>query len=371
MELDFTPEQRQIKDTVRRFMDEQCPPSRVRKMHEDGVALARTVWRDMADLGLLGLPFDESVGGHQCDWVTLAAVVEELGRACDPTPFVDCVLACGWLIQDIGTDVQKRRWLPPLIRGQLMLSLASQSARGGQGVEDSLTELRESADGFLLNGEKCFVENAGDGDYLVVPAGVADTSEGCVVLVSPDAAGVELTRLRSLAHPNLYAVEFRDVDVPRDQVLGRGRGLPVLLEKARDRVAAFQSVAATGGARRVLEMALDHARQREQFGKPIGSFQAVQHMLADVWSKVETSWLASYEAITYLEADLPAADKVAVAKCASSDAFLQACFTAHQVLGGMGYMWETDLHVWTRKAKAIEMANGGVYAYRRRLGAML
>ncbi len=148
--------------------------------------------------------------------------------------------------------------------------------------------------------------------------------------------------------------------------------MPARLAAAQERTAAFQSATAVGGARRVLEMALDHARERVQFGKPIGSFQAVQHLLANAWSEVETAWLAAYEAITCLEAGLPgASDKVAIAKCASNDTFVRTCFTAHQVLGGMGYMWETDLHLWTRKAKEIELAQGGIYAYRQRLAASL
>ena len=141
--------------------------------------------------------------------------------------------------------------------------------------------------------------------------------------------------------------------VPQEQWLGDGPVAQSRLDEALDRTQAFQSAAAAGGARQVLEMTVAYAKEREQFGKPIGSFQAVQHMLANVWTDVETAWLAAYEAITYLEAGLPAAEKVAIAKCASNATFLQACFTAHQIFGGMGYMWETDLHLWTRKAKEI------------------
>ncbi|QDX81245.1 hypothetical protein B9N43_08325 [Denitratisoma sp. DHT3] len=372
MELDFTPEQQQIKDAVRRFLSRECPPSLVRRMREERIALPRDIWRRMAELGWLGLPFDESYGGSGGDWVTLAALVEELGRACDPTPFADCVLTCGWLLQDLGSEAQKQRWLPPLIEGELMLSLASHEEQALRDAGEPPTTLRKGDGGLRLSGRKGFVENAADADFLLVSAVMDGTGEPCLVMVAPRAEGVELIALHSLAHPNLYEVGFRDVALAPDQLLARGPDLPARLTAALDRTAAFQSAAAAGGARRVLEMALDYAKERQQFGKPIGSFQAVQHLLANAWSEVETAWLAAYEAITHLEADLPgAADKVAVAKCASNETFVRTCFSAHQVFGGMGYMWETDLHLWTRKAKEIEMACGGIYPYRRRLAASL
>lgn len=372
MELDFTPEQHQIKDAVHRFLSRECPPSLVRKMREARTSLPRDIWRRMSELGWLGLPFDESYGGTGGDWVTLAALVEELGRACDPTPFADCVLTCGWLLQDLGSEAQKQRWLPPLIEGELMLSLASHEEKALRGAGEPPTTLRESAGGLRLSGRKGFVENAADSDFLLVSATMAGTGEPCLAMVPTGAEGVELVALHSLAQPNLYEASFRDVPVAADQLLARSPDLPARLQAALDRTAAFQSAAAAGGARRVLEMALDYAKERQQFGRPIGSFQAVQHLLADAWSEVETAWLAAYEAITHLEAGLPGAvDKVAIAKCASNDTFVRTCFTAHQVFGGMGYMWETDLHLWTRKAKEIEMGCGGIYPYRRRLAASL
>ena len=372
MELDFSPEQQQIKDAVRRFLSRECPPGLVRRMREDGAALPRDIWRRMANLGWLGLPFAESYGGAGSDWVTLAALLEELGWACDPTPFADCVLTCGWLIQDLGSEAQQQRWLPPLIEGELMLSLASHEEAVLGRPQGQATVLRETAGGLRLDGRKYFVANAAESDFLLVSAALADTGETCLALVAPRAAGVELVRLHSLAHPDLYEIRFLDVSLAPEQLLGRHADLPARLAAAQERTAAFQSATAVGGARRVLEMALDHARERVQFGKPIGSFQAVQHLLANAWSDVETAWLAVYEAITCLEAGLPgASDKVAIAKCASNDTFVRTCFTAHQVLGGMGYMWETDLHLWTRKAKEIELAQGGIYPYRQRLAASL
>ncbi len=370
MELDFDQEQQQIKDAARRFLERQCTPALVRRMREEGSPFPDDIWKQMAELGWLGLPFDERHGGSQCDWVSLAAVVEELGRACDPTPFVDSVITCGWLLQDTASEAQLQRWLPSLIAGELRLALAM--LEDGSGSQNcAASSLTDSAGTLLLTGRKLFVEDAANCDLLVVSARYQRNGHLCLALVTPGTRGVELIRLRSLAHPDLYEVVLDEVILPADQVIGIDRDLAPALDRAILRSEAFQSAAAAGGARRVLELAIAYARERQQFGRPIGSFQAVQHLLANAWIDVETAWLAAYEAITHCELGLPGAEKIAVARCVSNEAFTRSCFTAHQVFGGMGFMWETDLHLWTRKAKQIELAFGGLARARARLAATL
>lgn len=370
MELDPTPEQRQVQDAARRFLQAECPPALVRALREQHAPLPRRAWSQIAELGWLGLPFAERHGGTGADWSTLGLLMEELGRACDPTPFVDCALTCGWLIQDLGDEGQCRRWLVPLIAGELQAALAVFEASGSWHASACRTTFGTRRSGWRLDGSKLCVENATTRDLLLVTG--LDTSSGHLRLaaVSPHAAGVECVPLRSLAHPDLYEVRFTRVSVAPDDLLGSG-DIGTALDLALLRTAAFQSAAAAGGARRVLELAAQHAQQRVQFGRPIGSFQAVQHMLANVWIDVEAAWLAAFEGITELERSERAVDKACAAKCISNEAFTRACFTAHQVFGGMGFMWETDLHLWTRKAKEIELACGGLQYHRDLLAATL
>ena len=367
MELDFTDEQRQIRDVARRFLAKECPAALARKMRENGASLPDNLWQRMASLGWLGLPFPQCYGGSESDWVTLAVIMEELGRACDPTPFVDCILNCGWLIHDLASEEQKERWLLPIIRGELRMSLADQEEGSSWESRTRQTTLKQSAQGLVLEGKKCFVENADSSEILLVTATMPAAGFTCVVPVSPRSAGVNLVKLRSLTHPNLYHVVFDGVVISQDQVIGWGSDIAAVFSAVMTRTTAFQSIVAVGGARRILEMTVAYAKERHQFGKAIGSFQAVQHMLANIWSEVETAELAAYEALTFLELGLAAADKVAVAKCASNETFVRTCFTAHQIFGGMGFMWETDLHLWTRKAKEIELAGGGLHRYRMEL----
>lgn len=372
MDLAFNAEQAQVQDAARRFLSRECPPALVRRVRDGAPSHAAALWAGMAGQGWLALPFDEAYGGLGADWVTLAAVLEELGRACDPTPFVDCVVTCGGIIQSVGSDAQKRRWLTALARGKLRVSLAMLESPSESSPGCIETRLESAAAGLRVSGRKLFVECAADADLLLVTAREAGSDRLRLVLIDPGAAGIELVRLHSLAHPHLYEVRLDGVAVDAGQVLGEPVDATAQLEAAIQRTAALQSAAAAGGAQKVLEMTVAHARERHQFGKPIGSFQAVQHLLANAWADVETARLAAYEAITELELRGGDADeKVAIAKCASSECFVRTCLTAHQIFGGMGFMWETDLHLWTRKAKEIEISCGGIGHWRRRLAERL
>lgn len=371
MDLDFTPEQLQVQDAARRFLGRECPPALVRRVREGEPSHPAALWAGMAEQGWLALPFDEAYGGLAADWMTLTAVIEELGRACDPTPFMDCVVSCGWLIQDVGTEAQKQRWLTSLARGELLVSLAMLEAVADPDPERVSARLEAAGAGLRVSGRKLFVERAADADLLLVTAREAVSGLARLALIPVKSPGVELVRLRSFAHPHLYEVRFDAVAIEADQVLGEAVDAAPRLRASLRRTAALQSAAAAGSAQRVLEMVIAYARERQQFGRPIGSFQAVQHMLADAWVEVETARLAACEAITQLELGLAADDKVAVARCASSESFVRTCLSAHQVFGGMGFMWETDLHLWTRKAKEIEFAYGGTGIWRRSLAGLL
>jgi len=369
MDLELTQEQSQVQDAARRFLSRECPPALVRRVREGEPGEAAALWAGMAAQGWLALPFEEASGGLTVDAATLAVVVEELGRACDPTRFIDCVVSCGALIQDAGSEAQKRCWIPALARGELQVSLALLESPADPDPPRLETHLEPQGAGFRLNGRKLFVECAADADLLLV---VARERGGVRLLaLSPAAPGVELVRLPSLAHPHLYEVRFHGVAVEREQVLGNDLDAAPHLRTMLQRSAAFLSMAAAGGTQRVLEMAIAHVRERHQFGRPVGSFQAVQHMLADAWADAETARLAAWEAVTELHSGESAECKVAVARCASSESFVRTCLTAHQVFGGMGFMWETDLHLWTRKAKEIEFAQGGAAPWRRRLAKLL
>lgn len=374
MDLAFNQEQSLLKEAARQFLEKECSPSVVRRIREGDRQAVRELWSKMAELGWLGLPFSEAYGGLGGDGISLAALVEELGRVADPTPYINSIIACGTFIEAVATESQKRIILPRIIEGDTLISLAlleDEAVYQPGTIQLSATAVDE---GLLLNGSKRFVENADIADYLLVA--VRTSAEGdtgiTTVLVDTKSAGIEMTPLLSVTLGSLSEVTFYDVKVEPDQIVGvKDQAWPDLYSTIR-KAAAFQSVEAAGGAARVLEMTVAYARERQQFGQPIGAFQAVQHILADRYGDVETAWLAAYEAIAGLTRKTGHSEsEIALAKVFCGEAFTRCCLDAHQIFAGMGYIWETDLHFWTRKAKEIEFAWGTAMAYRKDLARYL
>jgi 3-oxocholest-4-en-26-oyl-CoA dehydrogenase beta subunit len=375
VDLGFNEDQQSLKESARKFLEKECPPGLVRAVEADERGFPRGLWKRMAQLGWLGLAFHERYGGSGADLVTLAALVEELGRAGDPTPYLSTVVASGLLLQDAANESLKQALLPRIARGEALVSPALLEADGGYAPENIRMRAEEHQGGFVLTGTKLFVDNAHIADALMVAvrSGTGfDPSDGItLLLVDPKSKGLSLTPLRSVGHGKLFEVTFEAVAVPQDRIVGVRDAAWPHLDKVIKRTAAIQCAAAVGGARRVLEMTVEYAKVRVQFDKPIGSFQAVQHHCANMWMDIETAWLATYEAICRLNEGLPADDAIAVAKAWTSEAYTRTCLTAHQVHGGIGFMMEYDLQLWTRQAKALESAWGTPDWYRRQLAKVL
>lgn len=375
MDLGFNEEQQSLKASARKFLEKECPPALVRQIDADERGFPQVLWEQMAQLAWLGLPFEERYGGLGADLVTLAALVEELGRACDPTPYLSTVVASGLLLQDAASEQQKQEILPRITRGEALVSLAVLEADGCYAPESIRMPAEAALGALVLNGVKLFVENAHIVDHLLVAVRTCaepGQAQGItLLLVDPKSKGISLSRLPSLGQNKLFEVTFEGVAVPRDQVVGPPHDAWPHLARAIKRTAAIQCAAAVGGAQRVLEMAVEYANVRVQFGKPIGSFQAVQHHCANMWMDVETACLATYDAICQLNEGLPADDKIAIAKAWTGEAYTRTCLTAHQIHGGIGFMMEYDLQLWTRKAKAMEADWGTPDWYRRELAKML
>jgi alkylation response protein AidB-like acyl-CoA dehydrogenase len=375
VDLGFSEEQQSLKTSARKFLEKECPPALVRQVETDARGFPQALWEQMAQLAWLGLPFAERYGGLGADLVTLAALVEELGRACDPTPYLSTVVASGLLLQDAASAAHKQQILPRIARGDALVSLAVLETDGRYAPESIRLSAAADRGGFVLNGVKLFVEHAHIADHLLVAvrtAAAPDPGHGItLLLVDPKSKGISLSRLESLGQDKLFEVSFDAVAVPQEQVVGATDNAWPQLATTIQRTAALQCAAAVGGAQRVLEMTVDYAKVRVQFGKPIGSFQAVQHHCANMWMDVETAWLATYQAICQLNQGQPADEQIAVAKAWTSEAYTRTCLTAHQIHGGIGFMMEYDLQLWTRKAKATEAAWGTPESYRRALARML
>ena len=360
MDLSLTESQQRLKDTAREVFEVECPTSLVRAMEQDERGYPADLWERISGLGWSGLPFPDELGGSGGTLTDLAVLLEEFGRALVPGPFFNSVAVVGLTLLDVGTDAQRSEILPRIADGSVIATTALLDANARYGP-DSVSMTAERRDGgYVLNGTKMFVEYANSADLMLVPA----RSEGNVVLLLvPTAAdGIRLTRLDSIARDPQFAVEFSDVFVS-DGVVGDAEQGETALKRARDRAALLHCAHSVGGAQHVQEMTVEYTKQRVQFDRAIATFQSVQHDCADMVIAIDSARLATYEAITRIEDGEPADKEIALAKSLTNHAYKWTTLTAQQIHGGIGFMEEYDLQLWTRRAKVAELKYGASSGY--------
>lgn len=361
MDLEFTEEQNLLKSAARNFLKNECPPSLMKEMREDERGYSQKLWDRMAELGWLGVMVPEEYGGIGGDFLDLAIILESMGGVCCPGPYFSTVVS-GLAILSGGSEEQKQRILPKMARGELILTLALMEPEAWfEASSISTTATREGED-YILEGTKLFVDNAHLADYILC---AARTESGggagkgvSLFLVDGKAPGVRCTLLKTLAYDKQCEVVFDRVKVPAENFLEEpGKG-PALLEPLQEKATVAKCAEMVGGLQSVLDMTVTYAKEREQFGQPIGSFQAVQHHCADMVIDVDGARFITYQAAWRLAAGLPAGREAAMAKAWTSDAARRVTRLGLQVHGAISYCDEHDMHLYYRKAKAGEMAFG-------------
>ncbi|HKA31180.1 MAG TPA: acyl-CoA dehydrogenase family protein, partial [Candidatus Binatia bacterium] len=290
MDFGFSEEQEMLRSSARDFLAKEAPMTYVRKMMEDEVGFTGDLWKKMADLGWMGLILPEQYGGSGLDFVDLIVVLEEMGRVVLPGPFFSTVvLGCVALLEG-GSDALKQALLPKLASGDLKVTLAQLEPSGRWDADGIQLAAKADGGGFVLTGTKLFVPDAHVADEMVVAArtpGSKGRDGISLFLVDARAAGITTTQLKTMDQTRKLAeVVLKDVRVPADRVLGKVGGGWALLDRIVDRGKVGLCAEMCGGAQRVLEMSVDYAKVREQFGKPIGSFQAIQHKCANMLVEV-------------------------------------------------------------------------------------
>jgi len=345
MNFGLTEEQQLLKNSAREFFSAECPAAEVRRVMETETAHDAGLWRKMAEHGWTGLPFPEEYGGMGLGLVDLAAACEEMGQALVPGPFLATVPLAGTAIYAGGSDAQKKKYLAPICGGQAQATLALLERDASWDPGRVTLSLKNG----VLNGQKLFVPDADVASFLVCVA--LQGSELALVVADRHAAGVTLQAQPAMdTTRKLYAVNFSDVAA---DVLATGEAARRSLDRALDVATVALAAEMTGGMQRMLDLTVAYAKTRKQFGKPIGQFQAVQHMCADMLIMLEGARSATYYAAWTLQEN--AADArvaVSVAKAYASDAYREAGNRAIQVHGGMGFNWENDVHLYYRRAKA-------------------
>ena len=364
MDLGLTEIQLMLKNSAREFLSQECPLTLVREMEEDERGYTDELWRQIAGLGWTGIAFPEQYGGTGGSFLDLAVLLEEVGRSLVPGPFFSTVVLGGFTVLDAGTDGQKRNILPGICTGQLLMTLAlteESATYEPWGIETTATR---EGDGFRINGQKLFVPDAHVADVILLAARTSQSenpAQGITLFfVNGNTPGMTVSQLSTISSDRQCEISLDGVTVPGEAVLGEVDGGWPIIQRALQRAIAAKCIEMLGGADAVVEMTVEYAKQRTQFGRPVGTFQAVQHHCANMATDAEGCRQIAYNAAWKVSEGEPAEREVAMAKAWVSSAYQRICNLAHQCHGAIGFTKEHDLQLYTRRAKVQELTYGDV-----------
>src|SRR6516165_5682081 len=358
MNFDFSDEQKQLRDEARKFLSEKCPPKAVRAVLDGKAAYDRELWQGLAEVGFLGVAIPESYGGAGAGHLELCVIAEEMGRALAPVPFSSTVYLAAEALLIAGSEAQKQKWLPKIAKGEAIGTLALFEGKGNPSPQ----AIKLAASGHVLNGVKMPVADGAIADFAIVAARSGSggrENDISFYLAELKGDGVETKALSNIDPTRGQAeMSFKNA---RAEPLGRaGEGWSILTQ-VLDRAAVLMAFEQVGGADRALEMGRDYALDRIAFGRPIGSFQAIKHMLADMYVSATLARSNCYYgawALSTNSSELPEA--AASARISATQAFQHCAKNNIQVHGGMGFTWEFDCHMYYRRANATALGLGSL-----------
>ncbi|MEO6781817.1 MAG: acyl-CoA dehydrogenase family protein [Bradyrhizobium sp.] len=358
MNFDFSDDQKQLRDEARKFLAEKCPAKAVRTVLDGKQPYDRELWKGLADMGFLGVAIPEAFGGAGAGHLELCVIAEEMGRALAPVPFSSTVYLAAEAILLAGSDAQKQKWLPLIALGAAIGTLALFEGKGNPSPQ----AIKLSASGNSLNGVKRPVPDGEIADFVVVAARTGSSgrdSDISLFLVDMKAEGVEAKGLTNI-DPSRGQAELSFKSCKAEPLGPAGEGWSIL-SQVLDRAAVLTAFEQVGGADRALEMGRDYALDRIAFGRPIGSFQAVKHMLADMYVSATLARSNCYYgawALSTNASELPEA--AASARISATQAFQHCAKNNIQVHGGMGFTWEFDCHMYYRRSNALALSLGSL-----------
>jgi len=352
----FSEEQDELRRIVRQFLDDKSSETAVREQMDTEAGYDAAVWSQMAEqLGLQGLIIPEEFGGSGYSYIELIVVLEEMGRSLLCAPYFSSVVLAGNTLLHSGDDAAKKAHLPGIASGETIAALALTEANGRWDEAGITATATASGDGFTIDGEKLFVLDGHTADLIIV---AARTGKGVSLFtVAADAAGLTRTALSTMDQTRKQA-KLTFAGTPATLLGTEGEGWTVL-ERVLDLAAVALAAEQVGGAQKVLDMSVEYAKVRVQFGRPIGSFQAIKHKCADMLLEVESSKSAAYYAgwcASELNDELPSVACLAKAYC--SEAYFHCAAENIQIHGGIGFTWEHPAHLYFKRAKSSELLFG-------------
>lgn len=373
MNLDFSEEQLILKKAARDFLEVECPARLVREIMDGEEVYSPRLWEKVAGLGWLGLIFPEEYGGADCTFLDFTTLLEEAGRALLPLPLLPTVIA-GLAVLKAGSDNLKSTILPDIASGKTRATLAIAEEGGDYNHDTITTRATASNNGYTITGSKPFIQYAPIMDKIIVAVRTSgDSGENGITLFIVDGkdSGISYKQLKTNTDTKFYRVILDGVQVSPGMVLGKvGKGWPIISQALLFDAAARCAVA-LGSATRVLEMTVDIAKTRIQFGRPIGTFQAVQQLCAEILIDVDSIKYLTYQAASMLTRDIPCAKEVAIARVGTDAAYKRLVALAVKTHGGVGFTRDHDVGLHFLNAVDDELPFGHADYYRRTIAREL
>jgi len=357
MNLDFTSEHEMLKDAATRFLTKECPYARVKELEESQDGYSPELWQKTAELGWLGLLFPEEYGGYAGQFVDMVIIQEAIGRAVYPSPFFSTILQCGLTILEGGTEDQKKDLLPQIAEGSLIMALAQYEEDGSYYPQDINLKAEAQGDDYILSGTKLFVMDANVAHKLIVAART-DNEEVTLFLVDANDPNVAISKMPTIGMDNNCEVIFNDVKVLKANIIGSPGNGKETLEKMKAKAAVAKAAEIVGGCKACIDITAEYAKQREQYGKPIGGFQVIQHYMANMLLEYDTTYNYLYRVACMIDEGEDFARDASALKACANEVYKFISERAAQIHGGIGTTREGDIGLFYRKAKSCEYMCG-------------
>jgi alkylation response protein AidB-like acyl-CoA dehydrogenase len=358
MDFELTPEQNMLKKSFQEFLAKECPFDVVREIRKSDMGYSPKIWKKMADLGWLGLVFEEKYGGSEGAFLDLFVLFEELGKAQLPSPLFASPVMAGFLISEAGSDAQKEAYLPRLIDGKKIFTVALPDETPVPAGRKTVISTGRNPDGdYILNGEALLVPHADVADMILFCAEDQNRSP-ILCLADSKSSGLRVSALRTITEERKFVVACANVRVSGKNVIAEADNAKAALERMKTKAMVLKCGEMIGGFKQVLDMTVNYASQRKQFGVPIGKFQAIQHFCAEMAIDLQGAQLIAYQAASAISSGASGEVEAAMAKAWCSDTYVNATRISQQIHGGIGFTDEFAVGLYFKHAKESELMFG-------------
>ncbi len=378
MDYGFSDEQKMLRESVRKLMDRHAPPDYIRKLDKEQ-AYPYELYDEWVKAGLLSMPFPEAYGGLGGSTVDLAIISYELSyRSADLSMAYGGGMFCGLNILHKGSEEQKRYWLPKLLKGEIKMTISMSEPDAGSDIGAMRTNAKRDGNQWVVNGQKLWATGAAAKNNVINMYVKTDLAahyrQGMsLILIDNTTPGIEMRKLDMLGRRcvGTYEIFLTDVRVPGDRIIGgENKGWDVVLAGLQiERVTA--AAGSCGAAQAIVDLAISYAKERKQFGKPIGTFQAIAHMLADMQTEVEAAWALMWRAASMVAKGEEALKEITMAKLFAAETYVKVANNGMQVMGGYGYNMEFDMQRYFRDSRAATVAAGSSQIQRNLLANLM